>query len=247
MTANNEMKSRRGATRYKINPFVETAALATSTRIRRIADRSGEKLMVVNANDGEILAPAGFWHEQTVDKTQFVKLYINGVKAFKELTGAGTRVFELLYLQVQRNIGKDRVVLSFNEIDQTATTISEATFYRGMRELVEKQFIAESLVPSQYFVNPDYMWNGDRLAFVRAYRLNGSKHRDEHTADLFDAPLSPPTPMLLPEFDAEARDERARREVLAAQKASKQPTKASARATPKDAPSKPQKPAANKR
>ena len=174
MTANNEIKSRRGATRYKINPFVEAAALATSTRIRRIADRSGDKLMVVNANDGEILAPAGFWHEQTVDKTQFVKLYINGVKAFKELTGAGTRVFELLYLQVQNNIGKDRVVLSFNEIDQVATAISEATFYRGMRELVAKQFIAESLVPSQYFVNPDYMWNGDRLAFVRAYRLKGS-------------------------------------------------------------------------
>lgn len=189
MTDEIEMKSRRGATRHKTNPFVETAALATSTRIRRVADRSGDKLMVVNPDGGEILGASGFWHEQVVDKTQFVKLYINGVKAFKELTGAGTRVFELLYLQVQNNIGKDRVVLSFNEIDQVATPISEATFYRGMRELVEKQFIAESLVPSLYFVNPDYMWNGDRLAFVRAYRLKGARQfRDELTGDLFESP-----------------------------------------------------------
>lgn len=239
MTDESEMKSRRGAPRYKTNPFVEAAALATTTRIRRIADQQGQKLMVVNANDGEILAPAGFWHEQTVDKTQFVKLYINGVKAFKELTGAGTRVFELLYLQVQNNIGKDRVVLSFNEIDQVATPISEATFYRGMRELVEKQFIAESMVPSLYFVNPDYMWNGDRLAFVRAYRLKGSKARDELTGDLFDT--MPPAPQLPAPPAPAAEAPTPPRARAAAKKAPKQPAKAPARATPKAKPSKPAK------
>lgn len=52
---------------------------------------------------GEIVAPvAGFWQAQEVDAAKFVKLYINGVKAFKELTNAGTKVFELLYLEVQK-------------------------------------------------------------------------------------------------------------------------------------------------
>ena len=202
--------------------------LATSTRIRRVADRGqGQKLMVVNVHDGEILAPAGFWHEQTVDRTQFVKLYINGVKAFKELSGAGTRIFELLYLEVQRNIGKDRVVLSFNEIDQAATPLSEATFYRGMRELVEKEFVAESLVPSLYFVNPDFMWNGDRLAFVKAYRLKGSK-RDDQTADLFESSpsqLPPPAKPIEPKTPKIARS--------APKKAPKPPPKAASKATPK--------------
>ena len=188
MTEENEIKSRRGATRYQKNPFVEAAALATSTRVRRVADRHGEKLMVVSVEDGEILAPAGFWHEQTVDKTQFVKLYINGVRAFKDLSGAGSRAFELLYMRIQNNIGKDRIVLSFNEIDQAETPISEATFYRGVKELVLKFFIAETMVPSQYFVNPDYIWNGDRLAFVRAYRL---KERHERNEEFFARPLGP--------------------------------------------------------
>lgn len=151
--------------------------------------------MVVSEQSGEIVAPAGFWHTEEVDKTQFVKLYVNGVKAFKELTSAGTKVFELLYLGLQKNIGKDQIYLSFPSIDQAASPISEATFYRGMRELVDKGFIAESVETNIYFVNPDYLWNGDRLAFVKDYRLKKTRTptpRDELTGDMFDA-LPKPT------------------------------------------------------
>ena len=178
--------SRRGLTQYKTNPFVLAASLATKTKVRRIANDKGDKMMVVSEH-GEYMAPAGFWHAQTVDKTQFVKLYVNGVKAFKELSNAGTTVFELLYLEMQKNIGKDKVYLSFQAIDQEATPLSERTFYRGMKELTEKHFLAESISPNIYFVNPDYMWNGDRLAFVREFRLKGAKVRDELTQDMFES------------------------------------------------------------
>lgn len=187
MTAEIEKKSRRGLVRYKQNPFVEAAATATKTRSRKITNTSGDRLMVVSEQSGEILAPAGFWHTEEVDKTQFVKLYINGVKAFKELTAAGTKVFELLYLGLQKNIGKDQVHLSFAGIDQGVSPISEATFYRGMKELVSKGFIAESFMTNVYFVNPDYLWNGDRLAFVKDYRLKAAKEAkaiDTHTMPL---------------------------------------------------------------
>lgn len=187
-----EKKSRRGLTRYRENPFVEVASSSTKTRAKKITNTSGDRLMVVSEQSGEIIAPAGFWHTQEVDKTQFVKLYINGVKAFKELTAAGTKVFEQLYLGVQKNIGKDQVYLSFPSIDQAASQISEATFYRGMRELVEKGFIAESIETNIYYVNPDYLWNGDRLAFVKDYRLRqtkevrASKDIDTKTLPLFE-------------------------------------------------------------
>ena len=166
----NGPKTRRGLIKHKANPFLETASLSTKSRMRRIADTKGEKLMVINEN-AEMLGPAGFWHTQEVDKTQFIKLYVNGVRAFKELTNAGARCFELLYVEMQRNIGKDQVILAYAALDHDAEQISERTFYRGMRELIEKAFIAESVIPGVYFVNPDYMWNGDRLAFVKDYRL----------------------------------------------------------------------------
>lgn len=181
-------KSRRGLAKHQTNPFIDATSLATKSRIKRVAEANGERLMVISGDTGEMLAPAGFWHAQEVDKTQFVKLYINGVKAFKELTNAGTRAFEFLYMEIQRNIGKDKVFLSFQMIDQTLTPIAKATFYRGMKELVEKGFIADSTIQCWFFVNPDYMWNGDRLAFVKEYRIKKAKgHRDELTADMFEA------------------------------------------------------------
>jgi hypothetical protein len=188
MEPKKENTSRRGLVKHKVNPFVDATSLATKSRIKRVAEANGERLMVISGDTGEMLAPAGFWHAQEVDKTQFVKLYINGVKAFKELTNAGTRAFEFLYMEIQRNIGKDKVFLSFQAIDQELTPIGKATFYRGMKELVEKGFIAESEVQNIYFVNPDYMWNGDRLAFVKEYRIKKARgHRDELTTDMFDA------------------------------------------------------------
>lgn len=185
----NEKKSRRGLTRYKENPFLEAASSSTKTRAKKITNSAGDRLMVVSESSGEIVAPmAGFWHTEEVDKTQFVKLYVNGVKAFKDLTAAGTKVFELLYLSIQKNIGKDQVHISFNAIDQAVSPISEATFYRGMKELVSKGFVAESLMTNVYFVNPDYLWNGDRLAFVKDYRLKRSKETKAVT-DTLTMPL----------------------------------------------------------
>ena len=49
--------------------------------------------MLVMGETGEIVNPvAGFWQSQEVDSAKFVKLFVNGVKAFRELTNAGARV-----------------------------------------------------------------------------------------------------------------------------------------------------------
>lgn len=184
----NVKKSRRGSIQYETNPFVTYAIASTKQGVKRISNKDGNRMMVVSEASGEIVAPAGFWHAQEVDKTQFVKLYVNGVKEFKNLTGAGTRVFEILYLTVQEAIGKDVLYLSFSEINQQITPMSEATFYRGMKELVDKKFIAESMVQNKYYLNPDYMWNGDRLAFVKTYTKKTNPKamsKDTQTLDLF--------------------------------------------------------------
>lgn len=176
--------SKRGFERYTKNPFVQEAANSTKTGIRRITStaKSGE-MMVMSPSTGEIFGPAGFWQAQEVDKTTFVKLYVNGVRAIKELTSAGTKVFEILYFQVQQAIGKDQIWLTHPSINQAVSPISEATFYRGMKELLLKKFIAESTTPGLYFLNPDYIWNGDRLAFVKEYRVKGSQKNDPSTKE----------------------------------------------------------------
>lgn len=185
-----KQQGKRQVQRFRENPFIEPVSVEAKTRTRRVTTKSGgSSLVILSTDTGEIHGPAGFWYEQDVDSTQFVKLYVNGVKAFKKLTGAGTKVFEVLYMELQKNIGKDRVILVFGEIDQAITPMVERTFYRGVAELLEKGFIAASLAQGSYFVNPDYVWNGNRLAFVQSYRLKQTAKRvesDTKTLDLFN-------------------------------------------------------------
>lgn len=167
-----DLKTRRGVLLHKLNPFMEGDAVVTKTKTKRITNKQGD-LMVIGQT-GEIVAGvAGFWQAQEVDATQFVKLFVQGVKAFKNLTGAGTKVFEVLYLEMQKNINQDRVFLSFQAVDQDTNLMSEATYTRGMRELVAKGFLAATQVQGWFWINPSYLWNGDRLAFVREYRKKG--------------------------------------------------------------------------
>lgn len=177
--------SRRGLIRHETNPFLPAASAGTNegTKRRAIKSKDGSQ-MTVSSQDGSFVAPAGFWYTQEVDKTQFVKLYVNGVKAFTGLTSAGARVFELIYLSVQKSIGKDIIYISFSEIDQSVSQIPKTTFLRGMKEVCVKGFLAESKTQNKYFVNPDYIFNGDRLAIIKEYRLardqsSDTKYREE--------------------------------------------------------------------
>jgi len=205
------VKTRRGVALYDKNPFM----VEMTTKTRRVTNKRGD-MMLVNNQTGEIQSNiAGFWEAEEVDSTKFVKLFVQGVKALKELTGAGTKVFEVLYLRVQENIGKDRVFMALSEVDQALTPMSEATYTRGMRELIEKGFIAATPTQGWYWLNPSFVWNGDRLAFVKEYRRASSKtkavEKDTRTLDLFNDsstgqtdPALLPADVLSPEQDAPA-------------------------------------------
>jgi hypothetical protein len=41
--------------------------------------------------------------------------------------------------------------------------------------LLEKQFIYESTTPNLYWLNIDYLFNGNRLAFIKEFRLKERK------------------------------------------------------------------------
>lgn len=177
MTESKIKQTRRGVALYEKNPFM----MDMTTRTRKITNKRGN-MMLVNSNTGEIQSEiAGFWEAEEVDSTKFVKLFLNGVKALKELTGAGTKVFEVLYLRVQKHVGKDQVFMSFASVDQALTPMSEATYTRGMRELMEKSFIAATPVQGWFWLNPSFVWNGDRLAFVQEY-----KRKDEIKSKTID-------------------------------------------------------------
>lgn len=160
------LNAKHGIPVYSSNPSIPSESEIKKGKRTQIGTET--KGLVVDTGSGEILghgsAFAYEWEE--VDKERFVKLYLAGLKQAAGLSKAGLSVFELVYAEVRENPGKDEIKLS-----QSTSPLTPVTYRRGVRELLEKEFIFRSPYDGVFFVNIKFMFNGDRLAFVKGYRL----------------------------------------------------------------------------
>ena len=143
----------------------------------------------------------GVYEWEEVDDEPFVVLFLGGIKQAVGLSKAGLAMFELVYRQVQDNPGTDQIGLSYELARRLGLDLSERVFRNGLRDLLEREFLYESLIPGVFFVNIRYMFNGDRIAFVKAYKRKGARANQE---DFIDA-----TPVVLPKQNGVATPGRA--------------------------------------
>ncbi len=175
--------------RYGVKVYQSNPSIPAETEIKRSKRAQiGTEMrgLVVDNGSGEILGHGGAiayeWEE--VDKERFVKLYLAGLKQAAGLSKSGLAVFETVYKQVRERPGQDTVPL-----DSYSSSLHPVTYRRGLRELLEKEFLFRSPNPGLFFVNIRFMFNGDRLAFVKGYKLK----KDQPTLPGLDIP--PPAPL----------------------------------------------------
>lgn len=173
----NQISTKRGFPVYRTNPSVPSAM---TTRTKRFHVPGGKAAVIVDNSSGEIkgIGGMGFWWEEEVDSSRFVKLFLDGIKQAAGLSKMGMQVFELVYHQMRANPGSDEIKL--NQYVARDHEISERTYQRGVRELLEKEFLYRSPSDGVFFVNIRFMFNGDRLAFVRTYHLKKSDQSTRH-------------------------------------------------------------------
>ena len=165
-------KTRWGDPIYTINPSVpDKQGIVTKRKSKIGNDRRG---IIINDGTGEILGDgsATYYEFEEVDSERFVKLYLAGVKKAADLSKAGLSVFEWIYMQVMDNPNTDRVNLS---VDDPGILMARTTFYRGLRELLDRDFLFRTPWEGTYFINVLYLFNGDRLAFVKGYQRKKAK------------------------------------------------------------------------
>jgi hypothetical protein len=175
-----ELKLKRGGAIYKKNPSTAEAITTMKTGIKRISNKKGQEMILADGRTGEIITGVdiGFHERVKVDRTEFVKLYIRGVSAFTGLQKAGARVLELVISESNKNIGKDMLFLS--QPRASAFGIPKATFNRGINELIEREILFNSEETNFYFININFIFNGDRLAFLKTYEV---ATEDNHSDD----------------------------------------------------------------
>lgn len=176
--AANQVTTKRGFPVYRTNPSVPSAS-GIATRTKRFHVPGGKGSVIVDNSSGEIkgLGGMGFWWEEEVDSSRFVKLFLDGIKQAAGLSKTGIQMFELVYHEMRANPGSDEIKL--NQYLARDHGISDRTYQRGVRELLEKEFLFRSPSDGVFFVNIRFMFNGDRLAFVRTYHLKGAGRQQE--------------------------------------------------------------------
>jgi hypothetical protein len=121
----------------------------------------------VAEDTGEYYDRAGLWEVQEVDDAPFVKLYVGAIRAFNDLTKTGARLLEVVFHELEQN--KDLVFLNPNVVKDY--NITERVFYNAINELCVKEILFESSRGlGWYFINVNFIFNGDRLVIAKEYR-----------------------------------------------------------------------------
>lgn len=94
-----------------------------------------------------------------------------------DLNSPGIKTFGMLAWAIQNDaLQKDLVALDkftceafieFNQVRGLVIKLSMATMSRGLRELEKSKIIAKSLRAGYYFINPSFVFNGDRIVFTQ--------------------------------------------------------------------------------
>jgi hypothetical protein len=174
------------------SPTRNPLLVATDVPLKKKRVRSGlASKTLVDVETGEVAAASVVHQIEEKDDEHFVKVFAAGIAAAYELTRTGQRVFQAVlqeYEQTPMSGGfADSLYLAWfgDGLSGQDIGMSERTFNRGLRELMEKQFIAPK-TPNLYWVNPALFFKGDRFLLVKEFRrkTRESSRRDPQTTDL---------------------------------------------------------------
>lgn len=173
------------ADRYENNPFLEGMIVPVKGRQVRLSRLGKDDNVLVNQTTGEILGTHVTTYKH-VDGEQFIKLFTANIGLTFDLTSAGIKSFSVLMWAVQHNaLAKDEVILDGVTLDRFLRDqdhkkqLSLTTFRRGLAELTRAQIIAKTLRHGVYFINPNFVFNGDRIAFTTLIERRDSLTKKE--------------------------------------------------------------------
>ena len=160
--------------RHKTNPFIDGMVVPVRGRQVKLSKIGGDDNILVSQSTGEI----GATHVTTykkVDGEQFIKLFTANIAMTFDLSAAGIKAFSVLLWSVQHKaVSKDLIdfdaltlsdFIEDHSLAPKPLKLSLTTFKRGINELEKSQIIAKSMRKGRYFINPNFVFNGDRIAF----------------------------------------------------------------------------------
>lgn len=177
-------KPRKRIVRYDENPFIEGMVVPVRDQKIQMSRLGRDDNILVNQATGEVQGTHLTTYKR-VDSEQFVKLFTANIALTFELGAAGIKAFGVLVWILQdRTISKDLVPLDkfvledFLKAQEKKLALSQATFARGLAELERAKIIAKHVRQGWYFINPNFVFNGDRVAFTTVIERKRSTEQE---------------------------------------------------------------------
>lgn len=160
--------------KYKENPFTQSLTVKTRSKTVTIqaSDRMNTEYAIVNQDTQEIKSTHIATYKQ-VDDDQFIKLFTQNISMVFDLKQAARKTLDMIMHVMQKTaISKDEVYIDDNVraefTEQLSLKLSKTTMYRGLSDLESANIIAKSIRTNIYFLNPNIIFNGDRLILTQA-------------------------------------------------------------------------------
>ena len=171
--------------RFKENPFLkQTEITVKNKKVAVFAGDTDKVLMDTTTGEINHKLTTTIFTQKIVDDSLFIKLFAQNIGLTFNMTSNGIKVLNLLMLVVQyKALNTDRVLIDkyilaeFNQYqkENNNKTISETVLRKGLIELQKASIIAKTERKAEYFINPHFMFNGNRIRFVTEVRRKSSK------------------------------------------------------------------------
>lgn len=177
-----EIKRVTATKKFKENPFLADGVLTIKRGKSTIIAGSTKKVMV-DTETGEAEGVAILHKFKEVDRDQFIKLYLGEMKSLFDLSKTGLKAFG--YVVSCMRINDAEIYLNVTSMTEYCGWKATVQAYKGLGELIANKIIAPSVQSNLWFINPNVIFNGDRIAFIKEYKLKQTKNMGASQGILF--------------------------------------------------------------
>jgi len=172
----NKIIDKKGIVRYDHNPFIEDMVVPVKGQRVKLSRLGKENNVdVINPSTGEHFGTHVTAYRK-VDSAQFVKIFTQNIGMTFGLGPAGIKALTVvMWIMQSKALQKDLVPLDKLVLDdflaeqssrKPPIKLSQPTFWRGLAQLEESKIIAKHRRQGWYYINPNFAFNGDRVAFT---------------------------------------------------------------------------------
>jgi len=151
------------------------ATLVTRNKLQSV---SAKGQSIIDSATGEISRlQAVQATRKVIDKTEFVKVYSNGIAAMFDLKLSAQKLFRVIMdMYLSQKHTPDTLIINEFSLAEFGYEYSRTTRSGALNQLIAAEFIApHSAQHGLFFINPNMFYKGDRMTIINEYAVSGTQ------------------------------------------------------------------------